>query len=175
LNKLEWERIPVTERKFKPGDVSPIFSKITERLEVLGYLNKGTFVTNKFDSVLINPVKLFQKANGLIDDGTIGKPTIDKLNTTPAEYIEKIKLSMERSRWSTYTDSARYIMVNIPDFYLHVIENGQEKFNIRVCTGRKKPANYEERMKVYRKTHNWRNRPDDWETPRFGVRLRIWF
>ncbi len=138
MNKLEWTRIPVTEKKYKPGDKSPVFKLISERLEMLGYLNKGTGITDKFDSALVQPVKIFQKANGLIDDGTIGKPTIDKLNTTPAEYIEKIKLSMERLRWSTYPDSARYILVNIPDFYLHLIENGQEKFNIRVCTGRKK-------------------------------------
>jgi len=165
LNKLEWERIPSTERKYKTGDKSPVFTKIAERLEALGYLNKGTIVTDKFDTALVAPVKLFQRCNGLIDDGTIGKPTIEKLNTTPAEYIEKIKLSMERLRWSTYPDSSRYILVNIPDFYLHLIENGQEKFNIKVCTGRKKPANFEERMKVYLKNHNWRSRPDDWETP----------
>jgi len=165
LAKLEWGLIPVTDRKFKPGDKSPVFKKITERLEQLGYLNKETIVTDRFDSVLVNPVKNFQKAHGLIDDGTIGKPTIDKLNTTPAEYIEKIKLSMERLRWSTYSDTSRYILVNIPDFYLHLIENGQEKFNIRVCTGKKKPANFEDRMKVYLKNHNWRSRPDNWETP----------
>jgi murein L,D-transpeptidase YcbB/YkuD len=165
LNKQGWDKIPSTEKKYKPGDKSPIFNKIIERLETLGYLNKGTGITDKFDSVLVNPVKNFQRANGLIDDGTIGKPTIEKLNTTPAEYIEKIKLSLERLRWSTYADTSRYILVNIPDFYLHLIENGQEKFNIRVCTGRKKPANFYDRMKVYMKTHNWRNRPDDWETP----------
>jgi murein L,D-transpeptidase YcbB/YkuD len=165
LNKLEWEKIPVTEKKYKPGDKSPIFNKIIKKLEVLGYLNQGTYTSDRFDSALVKPVKLFQKCNGLIDDGTIGKSTIEKLNTTPDEYIEKIKLSMERLRWSTYPDSSRYILVNIPDFYLHLIENGQEKFNIKICLGRKKPANFEERIKVYLKTHNWRNRPDDWETP----------
>ena len=91
---------------------------------------------------------------------------LDKLNVSKDDYIEKIKLSMERMRWSTYSDSTRYILVNIPDFRLHVIQNGQEQFEIKVCTGKKKPSNYYERFKQYLKTK--RSRPDDWETPQLS-------
>jgi murein L,D-transpeptidase YcbB/YkuD len=165
METLDWKRIPVTDKKFKQGDKSPQFDLIAGRLETLGFFQKGNKVFDSFDSTLIEPVKKFQRSNGLLDDGTIGRPTLEKLNTTPEEYIEKIKINLERFRWSTYSDSSRYILVNIPEFYLHVIESGHEKFNIKVCTGRRKPANFAERMKIYEKTHNWRNKPDDWETP----------
>jgi len=141
-------------------------SLIVERLASLGFIDTTKINTdnpNKKDSVFIRAVTKFQIANGLNGDGTIGQPTLQKLNVSKNEYIEKIKLSMERLRWSTYSDSSRYILVNIPDFRLHVIDKGQEQFEIKVCTGKKKPANYYERLKLYQKTK--RAKPDDWETP----------
>jgi murein L,D-transpeptidase YcbB/YkuD len=139
---------------------------IIEKLASLGFIDTTKINTdnpNKKDSVFIRAVTKFQIANGLNGDGTIGQPTLQKLNVSKNEYIEKIKLSMERLRWSTYSDSSRYILVNIPDFRLHVIDKGQEQFEIKVCTGKKKPANYYERLKLYQKTK--RAKPDDWETP----------
>jgi murein L,D-transpeptidase YcbB/YkuD len=139
---------------------------IAERLASLGFLdttriNKNS-IKNK-DSVFTKAVYRFQLANGLNGDGKIGQPTLEKLNVSKNEYIEKIKLSMERFRWTNYSDSTRYILVNIPDFRLHVIDKGQEQFEIKVCTGKKKPANYYDRLKSYQKTG--RAKPDDWETP----------
>ena len=100
---------------------------IAERLALLGFFDTTTINTpiNKNDSVFIRAVVNYQIANGMNGDGKLDQPTIDKLNIRPKEYIEKIKLSMERMRWTNYSDSSRYILVNIPDFRLHVIENGQ--------------------------------------------------
>ena len=141
-------------------------SLIVERLASLGFIDTTKINTgnlNKKDSVFIRAVAKFQIANGLNGDGSIWQPTLEKLNVPVNEYIEKIKLSMERFRWSTYSDTTRYILVNIPDFRLHIIDQGKEQFEIKVCTGKKKPANYYERLKLYNKTR--RSRPDDWETP----------
>jgi murein L,D-transpeptidase YcbB/YkuD len=139
---------------------------ILEKLVLLEFIDTTKLNTanlNKKDSVFVRAVAKFQIANGLNGDGTIGQPTLEKLNISQNEYVEKIKLSMERLRWSTYSDSSRYILVNIPDFRLHVIDKGQEQFEIKVCTGKKKPANYYDRLKLYNKTK--RSKPDNWETP----------
>lgn len=168
LENLVWKRISWTEKKLKIGERNTQLKPIIERLASLGFVDTTKIVQKTFDtydSIVVKAVAKFQKANGLIDDGAIGKATIDKLNVAPKEYIEKIKLSLERFRWSSYTDSSRYLLVNIPDFYLRIIEDKHEKLNIRICTGRKRPANYYERLKVYEKTKNWRNKPDDWQTP----------
>ena len=45
------------------------------------------------------------------------------------------------------------------------MQNEEELFNIKVCVGRKRPANYKEQLKVYKRTKNQQNKPDDWETP----------
>jgi L,D-transpeptidase YcbB len=145
---------------------------IAERLSVLSFIDStkiNIHDLNGKDSVFIKSVTEFQNANGFIGDGKIGKPTLEKLNITPSAYIEKIELNMERFRWNNYSDSTRYLLVNIPDFYLHVFENGQDIFDIRVCTGRKRPANYEERVKNYLKTR--KHKPDDWQTPQLSSRI----
>jgi len=158
--------ISLDSSSFAPIKNNSQINLIIEKLALLGFIDTTKINTgnlNKKDSVFIRAVAKFQIANGLNGDGTIGQPTLEKLNVSQNEYVEKIKLSMERLRWSTYSDSSRYILVNIPDFRLHVIDKGQEQFEIKVCTGKKKPANYYERLKLYQKTK--RAKPDDWETP----------
>jgi L,D-transpeptidase YcbB len=145
---------------------------IAGRLALLGFLDTTKINTanlNKKDSVFIKAISKFQLANGLNGDGSVGLPTLEKLNVSKNEYIDKIKLNMERFRWTNYSDSSRYILVNIPDFRLHVIDNHQEQFEIKVCTGKKKPANYYERLKSYQKSK--RAKPDDWETPQISSEI----
>ncbi|MFA6598282.1 MAG: L,D-transpeptidase family protein [Ignavibacteriaceae bacterium] len=174
MENLEWRKILPLDKKLKVGEQSIQLKPIIERLALLGFVDTSKIVQKNFDtydSLILKAVAKFQKANGLTDDGVLGKATVEKLNTSPQEYVEKIKLSLERFRWTNYIDSSRYILVNIPDFYLRIIENKQEKLKIRVCTGNKRPANYDARLKVYEKTKNWRNKPNDWETPELYGRI----
>jgi len=168
LIEIDWGKIPIPSKKIVSGNRDSSLVHIAKRLAVLGYLDSMKFNFSNYtvyDSLLILPIKEFQRTNGLIDDGVIGKTTVEKLNITPKEYVNKIKINLERFRWNDYSDTARYIVVNIPDFRLHVIENGKEKFDIPVCTGRKRYANFEKQYQYYKKTRNWRHKPDDWETP----------
>lgn len=165
---LNWEKIPINIKKLKFGDVDSSLIQISERLSVLGFRNAKVVEQNNigiYDSVFTDNIKAFQKANGLIDDGIISKATIEKLNVSPAEYINKIKANLERIRWFDYSDSSRYVLVNIPEFKLHVIENEKELFNITVCTGRKRYANFPAQYLTYKNSKNWRHKPEDWETP----------
>ncbi len=166
LRNIEWKKIPEHSKKIKLGDTDSLLEMISEKLILLGYLDTAkTKITDyhHYDSVLENSVKKFQEANGLIADGVISKSTIDKLNTSPEEYIRKIKINLERFRWMDYSDTSRYILVNIPEFKLHAFENGEEKFEIKVCTGRRRSA-YVHQQLTKLKGSKPRNL-EDWETP----------
>jgi len=168
LKNLEWKKIPAPKNKIKLGDRDSSLIQIAKKLATLNFLDTLKTKINDFtvyDSLFADQIKKFQRANGLIDDGVISKNTIDKLNTTPKEYINKIKVNLERFRWIDYSDTARYILVNIPNFRLYVIENGKETFDIKVCTGRKRYTNFDKQYLFYKQSKNWRNKPDDWETP----------
>jgi murein L,D-transpeptidase YcbB/YkuD len=137
---IEWTPLPVPVKKIQIGDSFSSISLIANRLSILGFLDtsKVKIADNSiYDSLLFEPVKKFQLANGFNGDGVIDKSTVERLNVTPKEYTHKIKLTLERFRWLDYSDTSRYILVNIPDFKLHAIENGKEKFNIVICAGRK--------------------------------------
>lgn len=140
LLEQEWKPIPPLNSKIEQGNKYQFINQIVKRLIILGFIdtNKTKIETySKYENFLVEPIKQFQRAHGLIDDGVIGKGTIERLNITPAEYLEKIKLNLERFRWNDYSDTSKYILVNIPDFKLKGIENKEKIIEIKVCTGRK--------------------------------------
>lgn len=165
---IEWQAIPIPEKKLEVGMKDSTLALIINRLITLEYLDTSRVKLSDYtiyDSTFVKSVKKFQLDNGLVDDGVIGKNTVERLNTTPREYIDKIKINLERFRWNDYPDTSQYILVNIPDFKLFIVDNGERIFSTKVCTGMKRSSYYQEQLKLYKKTKRWRDKPDDWETP----------
>ncbi|MBN2570746.1 MAG: L,D-transpeptidase family protein [Ignavibacteriales bacterium] len=111
------------------------------RFMVIGLINKinQTGTNNRFttyDSTLFKAVIEFQEDFGLIDDGVIGKTTIEKLNLPTSTYIEKIKLNLERARWFTYPDTSDYVLVNLPAFELYCVKDDSVLLDMRICIGK---------------------------------------
>jgi murein L,D-transpeptidase YcbB/YkuD len=168
FSNLEWPVIPLPAKKIEIGSKDTVIPLIAQRLITLEFIDTSKVQLAEpsvYDSSLLEYVKQFQLNNGLIDDGVIGKNTIEKLNTTPQQYIDKIKINLERLRWNEYPDTSQYVLVNIPDFTLFIVDKEDIIFNTKVCTGSKRPSNFQERLKVYKRTKRWRDKPDDWETP----------
>ncbi len=166
----EWPQINISVNKIEIGLQDPAIPDIVEKLIALEYIDTSKVsITNPFvyDSLLSKYVQQFQRDNGLNDDGVIGKNTIERLNFSPEQYVNTIKLNLERFRWSDYPDTSQYILVNIPDFRLFIIDGGEKVFESKVCTGSKRPKNFADRMKIYKETKKWKDKPDDWETPNF--------
>lgn len=175
LRGIDWKPIKVPAKKIVVGHSDSSVIHIAERLNKLGFLsseNLSLISHIKYDTLLADAVKKFQSANGLISDGVIAKGTIEKLNTSPGEYVKKIKVNLERFRWFDYSDTSRYILVNIPDFKLHMIDQGKEMFNITVCTGRKRSEYVFSQLKKYKETNRKPPKLEDWETPVLYSQLR---
>ena len=164
----DWPQINLTVNKIECGAESSEIPLIVGRLITLGYLDTSNVkISNPsiYDSLIFKCVQKFQHDNGLNDDGVIGKNTVSRLNFTPDEYVNTIKINLERFRWNDYPDTGQFVLVNIPDFRLFIIDEGEKIFETKVCTGSKRPANFDERMKFFKKTKKWQDKPDDWETP----------
>ncbi|HKL13632.1 MAG TPA: L,D-transpeptidase family protein [Halanaerobiales bacterium] len=91
----------------------------------------------EFGQLLEKAVINFQKRNGLNPDGVVGPKTKSALNISVKEKIKKIIINMERLRWLPQSLGNPYILVNIADYKLRVIENKEELFNLKVIVGQR--------------------------------------
>jgi len=91
---------------------------------------------NRYDEAMAQAVRRFQKRHGLSVDGAVGAATLFALNVPVTARIRQLELNMERWRWLPEDLGQRHILVNITDFTLSVVENGQQVMNAKVIVGR---------------------------------------
>ncbi|WP_288096454.1 L,D-transpeptidase family protein [Hydrotalea sp.] len=129
------DSIPCPSKLLKLYQANEIIPTIKYRLFLLGDLSHNDS-TNLFDSSLLIAVKHFQKRMGLLEDGVIGKNMIEQLNVPIAERIRQILVNLERIRWMPADSDSDYIIVNIPEYKLHVYHDGKTLFNMNVIVGK---------------------------------------
>ena len=144
-----WPALPANT-VLKPGQYSPAVAALRQRL--LGRASGGAasasvVVTAKaghatdvaaltYDSTLETAVEQFQEDAGLKADGIVRGETLKQLNVPIGTRIDQLILNMERWRWLPKKFEPNYLLVNIPEYILHVVEDGKEAFNMRVIVGK---------------------------------------
>jgi len=163
LHKLKanggWKKLPKF-KKIKLGSRGDIVLKLRKRLIISGDyqvceenstintkkkldLNSSNTMLNidkdsLFDKCLHKAIKKFQKRHGLLVDGIPGKGTQKALNLTIDEKIRIVLLNIDRIKWLPKEHNNRYLVVNIPEFMLHYIEDGKIKQKLPVIVGDKR-------------------------------------
>lgn len=132
--RRKWGKIKFERKSYRRGDTSLTISSIKERLVDFEDLPPGDTLP-VFDSAMETAVKAFQRRNGLKEDGIIGTVVMKELNIDLNEYIRTILINMERIRWMPAQPKSDFLLVNIPEFRLHVYENGKHAFAMKVVVG----------------------------------------
>ena len=133
-----WPVIP-DGPKLQRGDHGPRVAALRNRLLLTSDLGEAsTPVADLFDAMLEQGVQRFQERHGLNADGVVGPSTLAALNVSAEVRVRQIELNMERWRWLPQTLGDRYILVNVANFALDVVEHGQSVLAMRVVVG--KPA-----------------------------------
>lgn len=88
-----------------------------------------------FDDGLERSVKAFQLRHGLEPDGVVGAGTAIALNVPAAERLTQLRANLERWRWITQDLGERYILVNVADFRVGVVEAGREVLSMPAIVG----------------------------------------
>lgn len=78
----------------------------------------------------------FQHRMGLPENGKINSKTITELNK-PVEFrIKQMMLNLERLRWVPVKMENEFLIVNIPEYKLHIIEKGKLVWTTNVVVGK---------------------------------------
>ena len=93
---------------------------------------------NYFDEDLKTAVISFQKNHGLYADGIVGSLTQKFLNMSANEKIGQIRINLERMRFLPRDLGEKYLIVNIPEFKLKLIEDHTVKLSMNVVVGESK-------------------------------------
>jgi murein L,D-transpeptidase YcbB/YkuD len=133
--KGNWFEIKSSSKPLRPGDSSELVLQIKQRLIELGDLQINN-ATHLFDDDLRIAVISFQYRHGLKDDGIIGKTTIAEMNVPYKERIKQLLVNMERSRWVPVSLNSDYLVVNIPEFKLHVNSGDKLLWSCNIVVGK---------------------------------------
>ena len=117
-----------------PSEKNKVFNTaLLQRLFQEGFIN---FDSTMADSIqLTEAVKKFQKHVGIIVDGRVGEVTLRALNNSDKDRFISIAITMDRYKMLHEKMPDRYLWVNLPGYYLKLIENDSDKIFSKIIVG----------------------------------------
>lgn len=130
-----FDAIPLMRLKYHSRNQYVVM--LRNRLELTGDLNaEEDNHSSNFDKNVLTAVKQFQSRHGLKDDGIVGVATLAELNITPIDRVKQLQANFQRLQQLFTQLGDRYILVNIPDFKFHLVENGHEVLTMNAIVGK---------------------------------------
>ncbi|CAM3572878.1 L,D-transpeptidase family protein [Flavobacterium psychrophilum] len=116
-------------------EVDSTLLQIKKRLVLSGDLkiNDNNLV---YTNDLVKAVTNFQQRVGLPENGKLDFKTIAEMNKTVDFRIKQMLVNMERLRWVPVEIENDYLLVNIPEYKLHVFENKKLLWETNVVVGK---------------------------------------
>jgi murein L,D-transpeptidase YcbB/YkuD len=90
----------------------------------------------KLDIETVKAIKHFQKRNSLTQSGELNSKTLERLNLSPYFMAQRIALNMKRWRYLPKDMGDKYILVNMANFRLDFVNQGESEMNMKVIIGR---------------------------------------
>ena len=124
----------------KQGEVVPEDPRVPQLRAKLGVTEHpdGT----QYDAKVAAAVRKFQESVDLNPSGVLDDRTVKAINSPKRDrQIDTVLVNMERWRWLPRQLGASslgnaYVILNVPDFTLKVMQNGAQVWNTRVVTGK---------------------------------------
>ena len=121
-----------------PGRSDPQVALLRQRLKVATPASPDGIAgdPNFYDADLKAAVVAFQKERGTLPDGIVGNATRALLNDVEgAPNTARIVANMEQLRWMPDDLGNLYVTINIPEFTLRIVKDGEVIHTERVITG----------------------------------------
>lgn len=130
-----WPAVPAGA-PLRPGQRGRRVDALRARLIATGDLNSSAGATGPYDVVIANAVRRFQSRIGHDPDGVVRPDDAAELNVPAAYRLQQIDLNMERWRWVPRSFGDHYLLVNIPEYALHIVEGRRSVLDMRVVVGK---------------------------------------
>lgn len=130
-----WPLITASAKSLKKGVHSPAVALLKKRLQISGDLQGGD-TSQVFDDTLTMAVKNYQEREGYTANGVVSDVLLKDLNVPAQARLEQIMINMERMRWMSTESEGNLIVVNLPEFVLHVYEGNKKVFDMNVVVGK---------------------------------------
>lgn len=130
-----WGEIPVIKSSLKKEASDPIIPLVKKRLQLTGEM-PGKDSSPVFTDTLEMAVMKFQKCLGYKPTGVLSAGLIKDMNVPADKRVQQILINMDRMRWMPQQPKGNLIIVNIPEFMLHVYDGNQSVFDMVVVVGK---------------------------------------
>lgn len=124
-----------SQEELKKDDTDSVLIGVKKTLVLLGDLGVSDSNAQFTDSLEV-AIKRFQHRMGLKESGNIDEQTARELMQPIGARIRQMVLNMERLRWVPDEIEPNMLLVNIPEFRLHVFENGVQSWMANVVVGK---------------------------------------
>jgi murein L,D-transpeptidase YcbB/YkuD len=95
----------------------------------------GGAATAVYGRTLAAAVHRFQERHGITEDGKLGPETSAALNVSAAERVRQIELNLERWRWLPGELGPRRVEVNLPGYFLRLVDGDRTVGTMKVVVG----------------------------------------
>ncbi|HEY6953731.1 MAG TPA: L,D-transpeptidase family protein [Flavisolibacter sp.] len=129
-----WPKIIASQKYYLKGQSSPAISQIKQRLRINGDF-KSDESSPLFTDELVAGVQRAQKRFGFRQNGVVDALLIRQLNVPVEDRIQQLQLNIERFKNTSVNNGETRLVVNIPEYKLHVYEGTKEVFNMDIVVG----------------------------------------
>ncbi|MEO6584333.1 MAG: L,D-transpeptidase family protein, partial [Ferruginibacter sp.] len=130
-----WPLVTASAKQLKKGVSSPAVAVLKKRLQASGDLAAADTLMVYNDAVAA-AVSNFQMRHGYTPTGVITDQQLKDINVPVEKRIEQILINMGRMQWMVNEPKGQMIVVNIPEFVLHVKDGKQKIFDMNVVVGK---------------------------------------
>ena len=130
-----WPVVPFSKAAFKKGAASPAVVTLKKRLAISGDM-PGADTSQVFNDTVVNGIKSFQQRHGFTPDGVLTEAVAKEMNVPAITRLKQVLMNMDRMRWLAAEPKGQLIVVNIPEFILHMYEGGNKVFDMVVVVGK---------------------------------------
>ncbi|MEP6712519.1 MAG: L,D-transpeptidase family protein [Ferruginibacter sp.] len=130
-----WPVITTPAKQLKKGTSLAAVAAIKKTLQLTGDL-PGQDTSLVFDDAMEQGIKSFQVRYGYTATGILTDGQIKDMNVPVLNRIQQILMNMGRMQWMINEPQGKLILVNIPEFILHVKDGKNKVFDMNVVVGK---------------------------------------